>query len=163
LVKALNAILCGFRKRQELENLLPAVNDGSEILFHINDPIILIAKYAPDEVTCKRKPDILAIFFRQLRCGNHNYEKMADILTQEEAHGCGLKGTIEWLHAPQSWELNSNGKVIDFDAKKKYEVVSSWQNSGIPAEDIPEYDSFVDMLERSSQPQTTSQMVSGGR
>ena len=161
LVKALNAILCGFRKRQELENLLPAVNDESEIFFHINDPIILTAKYAPDEVT-KREPDILAVFFRQLRSGKHDYEKIADILTPEEAHTCEFKGKIEWLHALQSWELKSNGRVINFDAEKKYETVSGWEDSGIPAEDIPEYDGILHLLEVSSQSQATSQVISGG-
>jgi hypothetical protein len=100
--------------------------------------------------------------FWQLRCGNYDYEKMVDILAQEEGHACEIKWTIEWLHALQSWELKSNGKVIDFDVKKKCEVMSSWENSGIPAEDIPEYSSFVHMLEVSSQPQTTLQVASGG-
>jgi hypothetical protein len=51
---------------------------------------------------------------------------MANILAQEEGHACELKGTIEWLHALQSRELKSNGKVIDFDVKKFAKLGRQW-------------------------------------
>lgn len=150
LAKALNNILAAFPP----EGQTPA---DDRIIFHVNDPAVIVSKRLAEAHSTKCKPDIVAITCKIAKtlskshlCGIQ-FDDIAYALSEfckdrKSRHRKDRDDSeqLKWLDILQSWELKSTHKTILYDENKKFSGSRfPVGEGGVPAEDIPSSEKSV--------------------
>jgi hypothetical protein len=110
-VNVLNETLLHFRTRGDEV-------DDRDVIFAINDPVVIESKHLPVDLSTKRKPDLICLLAKRFRllhedCEHDPFDALVLIASKQNTTKSNIKEVTKttWGDILQSWELEAKGKI----------------------------------------------------